>query len=105
MKNQITHVLDVIESNRHETGYYKKLKLSLEYGNETQLHDVGDLVKHNHNILPEFYFVAKVIEAYSQNGFWYYVVQNLQCFIVDGDLLTATYKKSQLETIKTRELI
>ena len=105
MINSIDNVLDTIEETRHHTGYYKKLKLSLDYGSETQLHIVGDIVKHQHTTKPEFYYVAKIIEAYSENGFWYYVVENKEYHLTDSDSLVEIIKIPKPITIRTKDLL
>ncbi len=105
MKTLFANAFNAIEENRQRSGYYNNLKLSLDSGNETQLHKVGDCVLHNQNLKPNFYINAIVINVYSENGFWYYVVENKACYTLHYNTLHEMYNKTQLVTIRNKDIL
>lgn len=99
-KTFITKTFDVIERNRQETEYYKNLKIpELESGNETQLYNISEEVKHSkYGQLT----LAKITDVYCQNGYCYYEVENL-CLLEDNE--QKKIKKKSFTTLRTKNII
>ena len=104
MRPLFANAFNAIEENRQRSVYYNNLTLSLDSGNETQLHKVGEYLLHNRNLKPNFYIEAEVVDVYSENGFWYYVVKNKGCYTF-SHTLHEMYNKTQLVTIRNKDIL
>lgn len=97
-------ITDLIEKRRQESGYYRKLTLPpLNKGNEKQIYKIDDTVQYTHLLKQGFFYVAKVLDVYKQNGFWYYIVTNIECRNDNNELVNKCKKKFNC-TIRTKDL-